>query len=423
MTISSTTRKAGPFDGNNVTVAFPFTFKVFADSDVVAVKTDPANVETTLILTTDYTVSLNADQDTSPGGTVTLPSALLTDYKLTLTSDVPTLQAVELTNSGGFYPTVINDALDRLTIFSQELAEEVNRSVKVPISSTTDPEALVASVTASEASAAESAAAAAASALAAEAAIPSGTLGFTPVNITGDTMTGGLVLPSITLGASAAITSFGNAATKTTGTASGNVPLVGTTSATEALAGLVELASSTELKAGTDAERAVTSAVLRAESIVSGAAVAASGTSVDFTAVPDWVKRITVMLAGVSVSGASALRIQIGDSGGIENTGYLGAYSLNLSTTNLAVVNLSSGFDLSGSGGTGTTYQGSIVLSRIDPAVNSWAAFGAVGQSDTQRITMLGGSKALGSVLTQLRVTTQNGSDIFDAGTINILYE
>ncbi|KVW93337.1 hypothetical protein [Thiobacillus denitrificans] len=68
MTISSTTRKAGPFDGNNVLDAFPFAFKVFADSDVVVVKTDPDDIETTLTLTTDYTVSLNADQDTSPGG-------------------------------------------------------------------------------------------------------------------------------------------------------------------------------------------------------------------------------------------------------------------------------------------------------------------------------------------------------------------
>lgn len=134
MTISSTTRKAGPYLGNGAAVAFTFAFKVFATTDLVVVRTDLTGVETTLVLTTDYTVALNADQNTNPGGTVTLPSALPTNHKLTITSAVPMLQAVELTNQGGFYPSVINAALDRLTIFAQELAEKVSRSLKFGIS-------------------------------------------------------------------------------------------------------------------------------------------------------------------------------------------------------------------------------------------------------------------------------------------------
>ena len=238
MTISSTTRKAGPFSGNNVTVDFPFTFKVFDETDIVVVATDASDVETTQTLTTHYTVSLNADQDASPGGTVTMLSVPASGTLLTITSDVPPLQAVALTNNGGFYPAVINGALDRLTILIQQVSEETDRAVKVAISSSVDPDALVASVTASEAAAAASAATAVSAAAAAEAAVPSGALGFTPVNITGDTMTGNLLVPGINVGGSGLITSLGNAATKTTGAASGNVPLVGAKSATKVLPGL-----------------------------------------------------------------------------------------------------------------------------------------------------------------------------------------
>lgn len=135
MSISSATRKAGPYSGNGVTVAFPFAFKVFAGSDLLVVRTDPGNLESNLTFGTDYTVSLNADQDNNPGGTVTLFAAPLTGYLLTLTSAVQNLQPVVLTNNGGFYPKVINDAFDRVTIQIQQVAEQVSRAFKVPISS------------------------------------------------------------------------------------------------------------------------------------------------------------------------------------------------------------------------------------------------------------------------------------------------
>ncbi len=78
MTISSNIRKAGPFTGNGSTAAFPFYCKVFQASDLLVVQLDTAtNIETTLALTTNYTVSLNADQDSNPGGTVTLVAGAL----------------------------------------------------------------------------------------------------------------------------------------------------------------------------------------------------------------------------------------------------------------------------------------------------------------------------------------------------------
>lgn len=139
MTISSEVRKAGPYTGNGATKSFPFSFKVFADTDVVVVRADPNALESTLVLGVDYSVSLNANQDTAPGGSVVFFSAPSAGYSVTLTSDVPNLQPLDLTNQGGFYPRVINAALDRLTIQIQQVAEQVDRSFKVPISSSGGP--------------------------------------------------------------------------------------------------------------------------------------------------------------------------------------------------------------------------------------------------------------------------------------------
>jgi hypothetical protein len=133
MTINSETRVAGPFDGNDSTVFFPFTFKVF-DADEVRVVAETGAVETDLELGTDYTVTLNADQNAAPGGSVVLANPLATGTRLTLTSALEMLQPVDLTNQGGFYPRVINSALDRLTILLQQLASVVSRTLKFPLS-------------------------------------------------------------------------------------------------------------------------------------------------------------------------------------------------------------------------------------------------------------------------------------------------
>ena len=142
MTINSTIRKAGPFIGNGGTTVFPFAFKVFTAADLWVVKlTVSTNVQATLVLTTDYTVVLNQDQDSNPGGSATLVAGpLASGYTLTMTSDVADLQPTDLTNQGGFYPDVINDSLDRATIQIQQVQEEVDRSMRLPLSSTADTE-------------------------------------------------------------------------------------------------------------------------------------------------------------------------------------------------------------------------------------------------------------------------------------------
>lgn len=133
MTISSTTRKAGPFVGNGVTTEFPFDFKLFATSDLRVVRADALGVETDLAHVTDCTVTLNADQDENPGGSVVLNAPLADGFRLVLLSAVPELQPVDLTNQGGFYPELVNGGLDRATVQVQQLREEMGRSIRLPV--------------------------------------------------------------------------------------------------------------------------------------------------------------------------------------------------------------------------------------------------------------------------------------------------
>ncbi len=136
MTIQNTAiRKAGPSQGNGVNAAFPFTFKVFLTSEVLVTYLNASSVESTLIMGVDYTIGLNSDQNASPGGSVTMLWTPATGTYVTLTSQVPNTQNLALTNSGGFYPSSINDALDRVVIQVQQLAERLSRSLKLSVSS------------------------------------------------------------------------------------------------------------------------------------------------------------------------------------------------------------------------------------------------------------------------------------------------
>jgi hypothetical protein len=144
-----------------------------------------------------------------------------------------------------------------------------------------------------------------------------------------------------------------------------------------------------------------------------------SGTSIDFTGIPSWVKRITVMFNGVSTSGTSNWLIQLGDSGGVENTGYVSGSTST--TTSSAISTSTAGFILRFSNAS-CAGNGSAIFNPLSG--NVWVGQGTFyDASGTQGIVTLSGSKTLSDVLTQVRITTVNGTDTFDAGSINILYE
>ena len=153
--------------------------------------------------------------------------------------------------------------------------------------------------------------------------------------------------------------------------------------------------------------------------IVSGTAVAStSGTSINFTSIPSWVKKITVMFNGVSTNGSSNIQIQIG-SGSITTTGYTS--QAGGGTQYSAVV--TSGFCLTPGNAASYIYSGIITLNLFGS--NTWTESGNLAFTTLSSYcwTSAGNSSALSGALDRIRITTGNGTDAFDAGSINILYE
>jgi len=155
--------------------------------------------------------------------------------------------------------------------------------------------------------------------------------------------------------------------------------------------------------------------------ITSGTAVAStSGTSIDFTSIPSWVKRITVNLDLVSTNGSSNLLIQIGN-GSVINTGYTSLCLYAGASSNTGSATSTSGCLLIALNGAATQATGSIQL--ILQTANTWILSGTTTQVSFNQVSFSNGRIALGGTLDRVRITTVNGTDAFDAGTINILYE
>lgn len=145
-----------------------------------------------------------------------------------------------------------------------------------------------------------------------------------------------------------------------------------------------------------------------------------SGTSIDFTGIPSWVKRITVVFNGVSTNGVSNIQIQIG-AGSVTTSGYL---------TGCAFITSSSSTQLQISTGIGVVVNYAAAGSQsglstlVNMGGNSWVCSSANGRVDAASGTATSnGSITLGGTLDRLRITTVNGTDTFDAGSINIQYE
>jgi hypothetical protein len=152
----------------------------------------------------------------------------------------------------------------------------------------------------------------------------------------------------------------------------------------------------------------------------SGTAVAStSGTAIDFTGIPSWVKRVTVMFNDVSLSGSSAFLLQAGTSGGIVATGYSGG-GMRYGGASISAASFTTGVSPNNTTA-GAAYSGQAVWTLVSG--NIWVCSLNFGASGGESGCISGGSIDLSATLDRVRITTVNGTDTFDAGSINIMYE
>lgn len=152
--------------------------------------------------------------------------------------------------------------------------------------------------------------------------------------------------------------------------------------------------------------------------VLSTAVASTSGTSIDFTGIPAWVERITVMFQGVSTNSTALWLLQLGTSSGVTTSGYLG-YAFNAAGS--ATSAFSAGFTLLTDSANGHICHGLVQVVTLGS--NNFAMSGQLSRSDAANGYNSAGSIALGGVLDRVRITTVGGTNTFDAGSINILVE
>ena len=172
--------------------------------------------------------------------------------------------------------------------------------------------------------------------------------------------------------------------------------------------------------AGDNSTKLATTAYVDGKMVL-GTAVTASGTAIDFTNIPSWVKRVTIVLDSISTNNLPNFLIQLGGGGGIENSGYTSSASTVY--TSLATLTSTIGFNLIGylsAYNSASLLSSLVTIDKLDQ--NIWCCSHTTAVN-TPVTNSGGGRKQLSSTLDRIRITTVNGTDIFDAGQINIMYE
>jgi len=148
------------------------------------------------------------------------------------------------------------------------------------------------------------------------------------------------------------------------------------------------------------------------------AVASTSGTSIDFTGIPSWAKRVTVILNEVSTNGTSALLIQIGN-GSVITSGYVSTSNSFNQSSSTSGASSTAGFVVNSNDAT-FVRSGIVTLHLVDTS-NTWISSHMV-KLNTSQVAVGGGSKGLSGVLDRVRVTSVT-PDTFDAGSINVMYE
>lgn len=419
MTVATSTSRIQYNCGGSV-VAFAFTFGVGATDEIQVILTDSDGVETTLTETTHYAISATND-DYESGGTVTTVATYASGNTITILRDVPLTQESDFTENQATLYETFEDSLDKLTRINQQQTEEINRSLRIKKSSElsgsdlelpTPQAGLLLGWNAAEDGLENKASTDDLTGITAyietllddvDAPTARVTLGFDQGVNEAD---------SPTFNAITALTTPLSVANGGSGLASFSAgDLIYATGTTT----LAKLAKSTDGKIN----RQVSDIPSWSDAVITGAAIATtSGVAVDITSIPAWAKRVTLCLQGVSTNGTSPFIAQIGDSGGIEATGYVSSCFNSAGSSEYTI-----GFGLMTAATAALVFSGVVIMTLVDVATNLWIVNGSVNSTGSGNVWALGGKKALSAALDRVRLTTSGGSDTFDAGQMNILYE
>jgi|CXWL01.1.fsa_nt_gi hypothetical protein len=393
--VVTTTTPRNDYTGTGATATYSYTFRIFDVTDLLVIQTDVAGNVSTLTYPTSYTVT---GVNKAAGGTITLTAGVLgSGEQLAIKFNRTPRQSTDLRNQGSFLPETHESKFDELTRYIQALEEKVSRSLKQPDQETGTASSATLPAAADRASmfmawdgSGNPIAAAGTSA------------SLTPVSVFINTL----------LDAASA------SAARTTLDASKTEPLdsafriQGSADSTKKVALEVDGLTTGTTRTVTVPDKDVTLGTTPMTPVAT-----TSATSHDITGIPEGVRVIIVTLVGVSTSGTANLVIQIGDSGGIENS----SYASSVSEIGAAASATTSSFLVTNAITAATLVTGSITLTLHDSSTNTWIAAGTFIE-ETGSVIVMAGRKATSATLDRIRLTT-TGSDTFDAGAINVAYQ
>jgi hypothetical protein len=411
MTVTATTNEQR-FNGGGTTGPFTWSWRFLANDDIevfrIAVPDEgnPLEVKTLLVEGVDYTLT---GARLYTGGSLTLVSALAVGTDLLVRRNTRALQPIDLRNQGNnFFPEVHEDVFDALTMIAQESQRAV---AALNVSDAIDA-AIVATAKAAEATASAAAASDSEIAAASSESVATTKAGEAAAS---ETAAAASALDAAASAAAASAVEVPDGSVTTVKIAPGAVTYakIQDVSATSRVLGRIT-AGAGDVEELTGAQVA---SVVQGNTLVSGTVQAStSGTQILFEDIPAWAKRITVNLSGVSLSGNDRIEIVIGDSGGLEANGYS-----SLANNGSGSSVFTAAFTLMSIGGGSEFFTGSSVLSLLDAENNTWVQNSLLIREGSSLISSVG-TKSLSSALTQIAIKP-SGTDTFDAGKINILYE
>jgi hypothetical protein len=462
MTIETTANRIS-YTGSGTTGPFSFPYYFLADGDLTVIKTTIADgTEETLTITTDYTVSGAGE---AAGGSVTLVATLSSSYKLTIIRDPDILQPADYPANDRFPAATHEQALDRATMILQRLKDYIDRSFRLSDGDVSGISLILSNLSAGELIAVNAAGTGIESIAAADVDLATVSTFILTLMDDADAATARTTLGAAALAANtftglqtfAAGADIASATTLDLTAATGNLARVtGTTPTTGVTMNngqvvicyptgawpLTYHATNMPIKGGVSYTCAAgdtvvfskdgngtlhvdifkadgTALVVDPVTVQLTAQATTSGTYKDFT-IPAGVNRIALLFVGFSTNGTNVPLIQLGDSGGVENTGYTGAATIVTAGATAAAAH-SGGFYLASSWSASAALSGAIFLEHYGG--HYWMISGTLSRDDVAATHSVGGWKSLTTEITTIRFTSVGASDTLDAGAVNVSYQ